>query len=1121
VADRSIVARFDAKIDGYLGNVAKMSAATEKFAKSASASATKHKADWDKIGKAAIVGGAAIGAVVVGAAKAYADFEQAMSGVGAVADANARQMEQLSTAAIKAGQDTVFSASEAAKAEAELAKAGVSVNDILQGGLIGSINLAAAGQIDLAKSAEISAQAMNIFNLRGSDVGHIADVLTAGANKSAAGVDDLGQALQQGGLLAKQTGLSLEDTVGVLSAFADNALKGSDAGTSLKTMLQRLTPQSKEQAAAMDDLGLKFYDANGQFVGITEAADRMRKAFAGLTPEQRNSAMATIFGSDAVRGANILYEQGAAGIRQYINAVDDQGAAARMAAKQMDNLKGDVEQLKGSLETAFIQGGKGGNAGLRSVVQSLTSLVNKFGELSPATQAAVVKTAAVVSGLLLLTGGTMKAVAAFQSFRTSLERVGISQEKQIVGAKNLAKALIAVGTAAAVSKIGNDDNNLGANKLTKDLLSGSDAAKSLAATWTEAAKRAQGFDSPIRSLGDALDVALKPSKLQQMDDAGGKLLATFGGSNLSDMEFARQRFTELDGALSQLVSSGRSNDAQKAFSSLAAAAQASGFSVEQLKAQLPQYQEALDGAAVSATGAADATSGLPPVAEAAAKTAQDAADSTKAWADALNGLNSPALDARAAARAFEEAVDGVTSSIKDNGKTLDIHTEKGRKNQAALDAVAKAAIDQIGALQANGASQGSLQKTLDTSRDRLIKAAMQFGMTKAQAKKYADQVLQIPASKTTTATFRTVGLTALQQAGQYLKDLHDKHITLTVGTVKVGNTKVNAGQFAGGGGVEGPGTGTSDSVPALLSNGEHVWTAAEVQAAGGQQAMYRARALVRGGALRFAKGGAVGFADGGEVDFSAILSIIRDVTTSDDLTSARNTAGSRARAVTAAVNALRALQAQQRAVRRSLSGATGAERANLLDRQRLLLGKVAAAEGKLAAARQASTAAARNAIAVEKEYAADHRPIIDRAISATSRTNTSSKAFLDNIDKLTRMGFRTLALDLLSMGSEDASGIAAQAAQSAAKARALQSQFAASSSLSAREAALKASLSGASSSMSAATPVGVGSSGSLIAGATTVYVQNPFTGDYLEARIDARADGRVATAAASARRKVG
>ena len=247
-ADRSVKVELKASVSDYIGKITAASKATKDFSKSAVDAGAKHKQSFDKVGAGMAITGAAIGAAVGLAVKSFADFDKELSNVRAVSGATAGQMDSLRSAALKAGADTKYSASEAAKAEAELAKVGISTSDILGGALTGSLNLAAAGNIDLASAAEISGQAMKIFNLHGKDVGHIADVLASGANKSAADVSTLGQALQQGGLVAAQTGLSLEDTVGTLSAFADNALQSSDAGTSLKTMLQRLTPQSDQAA---------------------------------------------------------------------------------------------------------------------------------------------------------------------------------------------------------------------------------------------------------------------------------------------------------------------------------------------------------------------------------------------------------------------------------------------------------------------------------------------------------------------------------------------------------------------------------------------------------------------------------------------------------------------------------------------------------------------------------------------------------------------------------------------------------------------------------------------------------------------------------------------------------
>lgn len=322
----------------------------------------------------ALVGGAAIAAST--------DFNKSMSGVAAVAGATAAEMDLLRQAAIDAGAATAFGASDAAVAQAELVKAGVSVADVLGGALSGSLDLAAAGQLELGNAAEISAQAMNIFGLAGDDVAHIADVMAAGANKSAADVKGLGDALRQGGLVAAQVGLDLEDTVGVLSLFSDNALVGSDAGTSLKTMLQRLAPQSKEAEKAMAAVGLEFFNAQGEFVGIEEAAQRLQDSLSGLSEEQRLTEMTTIFGADAIRAANLLYQSGADGVREYVDAVDDQGAAQRMAAEQLNNLAGDVEEFSGSAETALISLGNVMDPVLRSLTQGGTDTLNVFNDFA-------------------------------------------------------------------------------------------------------------------------------------------------------------------------------------------------------------------------------------------------------------------------------------------------------------------------------------------------------------------------------------------------------------------------------------------------------------------------------------------------------------------------------------------------------------------------------------------------------------------------------------------------------------------------------------------------------------------------------------------------------------------
>lgn len=319
--------------------------------------------------------GAAFGAAV----GVTANFEGQLSSLQAVAGLTADQMAELRDQAIQAGLDTAFSAREAAEGQTELAKAGATVEQILGGGLDSALALASAGEIELGDAAEYVATGLNTFSLDADEASRVADTLAAAANKSAADIPDMGLAMSQAGLVASSLGLSIEDTSGALALFAQNGLRGSDAGTSFKTMLLRLNPSSKEAAELMNDLGLSAYDSQGQFVGLEQYAGQLQEALGGMTEEQRNAALQTLFGTDAVRAANLIYKAGPEGIREWTDSVTDAGFAADVAATKLDNLKGDLQILKGSFETAFIEAGTGQQAPLRELVQSLIPLVNEVG----------------------------------------------------------------------------------------------------------------------------------------------------------------------------------------------------------------------------------------------------------------------------------------------------------------------------------------------------------------------------------------------------------------------------------------------------------------------------------------------------------------------------------------------------------------------------------------------------------------------------------------------------------------------------------------------------------------------------------------------------------------------
>lgn len=346
--------------------------------------------------------GMAAGALGVAAIKTASDFDASMSGVQSVTRASAAEMDLLRQAAIDAGADTIYSASEAAAGITELGKAGLSTTDILSGGLNGALDLAASEGIDVSEAAELMATALTQFGLSGDRATDVADALAAGAGSASGSARDLGFALSQAGTMAHTYGISMEETVGALSAFASAGMIGSDAGTSLRSMLQHLGNPTDEAKTLMDELGISVYDSSGHFVSLANLAGQLQTQMGGLSEEERNAAMATIFGADAVRAATQLYNQGAAGVEKWTKTVSQSGYAADMASTRTDNLQGDLEQLSGSFETLLINLGEGGQGPLRALVQTLDTLVDAFSSLPAPVQQTIVLGTALAGGAVAL-----------------------------------------------------------------------------------------------------------------------------------------------------------------------------------------------------------------------------------------------------------------------------------------------------------------------------------------------------------------------------------------------------------------------------------------------------------------------------------------------------------------------------------------------------------------------------------------------------------------------------------------------------------------------------------------------------------------------------------------------
>lgn len=401
--------KLGADIRGFTNNLT----TAQKYLDKAAAGFRKRAEDFRTVGIGLTAAGTGLAAGLYQAIDVASQFEKEMSNVQANSQATAKDFAALREVAIQLGADTSFSAKEAAQGIDEMVKAGISVSDVLGGGLKGALDLAAAGQMGVGDAAEIAASAMTQFALKGKDIPHIADLLAAGAGNAQGEVIDMGYALKYAGASAHSMGVPIEEAVGALTAMSAAGYAGDVAGTSLASMFQFLRAPTEKASAAMRKYNIDVWDANGNFIGVSATAEMFRKNLSGLTMEERNAAMSTIFKTGALKAANVLYENGAAGLEKWTKTVNDSGYATEVAKTKLDNLPGAIEYLKGALDSAYIAIGSTFTPSLKLLADALTGLVDKFNALPEPMKQMIAWGIALTSGFLLITGGAALLIAAW------------------------------------------------------------------------------------------------------------------------------------------------------------------------------------------------------------------------------------------------------------------------------------------------------------------------------------------------------------------------------------------------------------------------------------------------------------------------------------------------------------------------------------------------------------------------------------------------------------------------------------------------------------------------------------------------------------------------------------
>ena len=359
----------------------------------------------------------------------FAKFQRALALAGNATGATAVQMEALRQKAFQLGKDTAFSAGEAAQGIFELGKSGFDADQALSG-IEGTLMLAAAAQIEVAEAAGVSSNMVAAFGLEAADLGKVVDSMTGAVNNSPQGFSELNHAMNTSAGTFGSYGLSIDDLTTSLAVMANTGLMGQRAGTGINRMLMELSNPRNDAAAAMiDELGISIWDASGNMVDMETIVGQLNGGLEGMTTEQKNLALATIFGNDALHAANRMAAITADEFGEMYTQVTRAGQAAELSETIMGGLAGAFDYFRGTLDTMLIQGISPFGDAMANMVRWVADLIAKFGDMSSNAK----KWIAVLLGVAAAIGPILMGLGPLLTFISTLGFL-ISPVTLVIGA---------------------------------------------------------------------------------------------------------------------------------------------------------------------------------------------------------------------------------------------------------------------------------------------------------------------------------------------------------------------------------------------------------------------------------------------------------------------------------------------------------------------------------------------------------------------------------------------------------------------------------------------------------------------------------------------------------------
>ncbi|MCY9274610.1 phage tail tape measure protein [Bacillus haynesii] len=380
--------------------------------------------DMGLVQKASLAVGGAVVAGIGASVKTAADFEAAMSNVKAISGATGQEFEDLKNIASKMGAETKFTAVEAAEGLQYLAMAGFSVKDQV-GSLPAVLNLAAASNESLGRSADIVSNIMTGFGIKAEESGHAVDVLVKTMTTANTDLGQLGDAMKYVAPVANGLGYSMEDTAAAVAKMSDAGIQGSMAGTALRATLLHLSNPVGQTAKAVKKYNLELEDANGNLKSLPELIGYISKNLEGMSDAQKTATAAQLVGTEAASGFVTLLKVGEKGLRDYSNELRNAGGTAdRVAKTQMDNLKGSFEKFKSALDGLGIKIGNEFLPTFRKIVDEGTNILDFLNKLNPGVITTGLEMAGTAAAIALVASSAVKLGIALKGLFVSMGPAG-------------------------------------------------------------------------------------------------------------------------------------------------------------------------------------------------------------------------------------------------------------------------------------------------------------------------------------------------------------------------------------------------------------------------------------------------------------------------------------------------------------------------------------------------------------------------------------------------------------------------------------------------------------------------------------------------------------------------